>query len=333
MTDFATIDRLIDQADNILLTTHENPDGDGLGCLSAMYHYLTDQHKECRIFCPSPLPSEYEFLPYADQIIHYNPDSHRKTVAKSDLVLVFDVGDYSRLRQLGEAVVEDNLTTVNIDHHVQTKTGKFDYDLINLESAATGEILFDYFKPKYDGLLPTEIAVGIYTAVLTDTGSFRYSNTNPRCHEVAIACMQAGIQPHKIYQQVYESNSVPKMKLLGLILNSLQFAGNGELAWFVIDQEMLASAAAAKTDVDGFTDFIRTIRGVEVALMLFQNGSHTCRINFRSKGKYKIHGVAQYFGGGGHPFAAGAVIKRPLDQVSDTVVAETIKAMRDQQDG
>ncbi|MFH1852015.1 MAG: bifunctional oligoribonuclease/PAP phosphatase NrnA [Candidatus Neomarinimicrobiota bacterium] len=332
MIDLNKVHELIGGAGRILLTTHENPDGDGLGCLSAMYDYLLSIKKECRILCPSELPTEFEFLVHADAIRQYNPVSDVSWVSRADLVVVFDVGDFNRLRVLGNAIREHSIPTVNIDHHLHVNENLFTYNLVDLQTAATGEILFDFFKPVVGDRLPFAIAEGLYTAVMTDTGSFRYSNTNIRSHEIAVECIRAGVQPHKIYQLVYESRSVGKMKLLGSILNSLKFECNGQLAWFSIDHRMLAEAAASPSDVDGFTDFIRSIKGVEVALMMFQNGSDTCRINFRSKGKYQIHGVATRMGGGGHPFAAGAVINGQLATVVPQVVSATIATIN-QQDG
>ena len=150
------------------------------------------------------------------------------------------------------------------------------------------------------------MANGIYTAVMTDTGSFCYSNTNQKCHQIAIECLELGVNTAKIYQRVYESRTPGQVKLLADIINNLDYSNNRELASFTISQEMMNNANANKKDIDGFSDFIRTIRGVEVALMIFENANGTCRINFRSKGKYIINSIAKSLGGGGHKFAAGA---------------------------
>ncbi len=330
MIDWNLVHNLINTADRIVISTHENPDGDGLGCASAMQYYLKSIGKDSRILSPSALPVDYNFLAEIDSYQQYDPKSHEAWVKGADLALIFDVGDYSRLRALGDLLKAENITMVNIDHHAHTVNGFFTHNLIDLEAAATGEMLYDFFRTVYPDNLPVAIGEGIYTAILTDTGSFRYSNTNVRCHEVAIACIQSGIEPHNIYQQVYESSSITRMRLLGLILNTLQFEREGELAWFKIDRSMLTKSGASVSDVDGFTDFIRTIKGVEVALMLFQNGADTCRINFRSKGRYSIQKTAQNLGGGGHPFAAGAVIPGKLADIAPRVVAATLAAMAEQ---
>ncbi|NQU28594.1 MAG: bifunctional oligoribonuclease/PAP phosphatase NrnA [Candidatus Marinimicrobia bacterium] len=330
MIDWKFVQQMIADADRILLTTHENPDGDGIGCASAMQYYLQDIGKDSRILCTSELPYEYGFFQHAKDYSLYSKTKHAEWIAGADLAIVFDIGDFSRLRGIGEQLKINRIKTLNIDHHIHTTNGNFSYDLIDLKAAATGEMLYDFFKTIYQGLLPLAIAEGIYTAIMTDTGSFRYSNTNQHCHAIAIECINAGIKPHAIYQQIYESSSIARVKLLGAILNNINFDFDGELAWFKIDQAMLDRCSATRSDVDGFTDFIRTIRGVEIALMIFQNGDDSCRINFRSKGKYNIHGVAQEMGGGGHPFAAGAVVAGSLDTVTEKVLQATIKSLNSQ---
>ncbi len=330
MIDWKLVHNLVNNAARIVISTHENPDGDGLGCSSAMRSYLDSIGKDSRILSPSPLPDDYQFLAEAKAYDLFDTAQHGDWLSKVDLAIIFDVGDYRRLGAIGPLLKEQGTPMINIDHHAHTTNGFFDYNFIDLDAAATGEMIYDFFKLVYPEKLTPAIAEGLYAAILTDTGSFRYSNTNIRCHEVAIECIRSGIKPHKIHQQVYESSSIARIRLLGLILNSLQFERGGELAWFKIDRAMLSASDATQSDVEGFTDFIRTIKGVEVALMVFQNGSDTCRINFRSKGHYSIHRAAQQLGGGGHPFAAGAVIPGTLNTVIPRVLEVTQAEMEKQ---
>ncbi len=330
MTNWKDIHNRILAANRILLTTHENPDGDGLGSAAAMYHFLQVYNKECRIINYSPLPVEFTYLNGASIFETYSPQKHDYWIQSSDLVLIFDVGDYQRLRTMKPVIEEANLDTINIDHHPYPEDVPFSVNIVNTNAAATGEILYDYFTSVSDTPLTRNICDGIYTAILTDTGSFRYSNTNARCHEIAIACMEAGINHTKIYQHVYETNSLSRVKLLGQVLNNLILEENGELAWFTIDKAMLNAADATKSDVDGFTDYVRTIRGVEIALMVYEQSPNSCRINFRSKGKYIVNAIAGAFGGGGHQLAAGAVIDGSMKEVLPKVVIETKQFMHNQ---
>jgi phosphoesterase RecJ-like protein len=329
MIDWKPIHDKILEAGSILLSTHENPDGDGLGCSAAMFHYFKSLGKNVRIIQVSKLPEEYQFLDKGNMFEQYNPESHDSWLQDADLALIFDVGDFRRLRLIGDNLVKSNVPIVNIDHHPDMGDVRFVENVIDTQAAATGEMLYDYFQ--FIGVTPTkDMFEGIYTAVLTDTGSFRYNNTNVKCHEIAIACIKAGVNTSKVYQHVYETRSRSRVRLLGKVLDNLHFDHGGELAWFIIDQNLLKAAGASREDVNGFTDFVRTIRGVEVALMLFERDPDSCRINLRSKGKYVINDTAKAFGGGGHKFAAGAVIDRKLEDVLPDVLKQINRSMAKQ---
>lgn len=330
MINWNEIHKRILAAGRILLTTHENPDGDGLGSASAMYYFLQKYGKDTRIINYSPLPVEYSFLNKDNIFETFNLKQHAAWIKSTDLVLIFDVGDYRRLRSLKPLIEESGIDTINIDHHPYPDEVPFTMNIVNTSAAATGEMLFDYFTSLCDDPLSLDICEGVYTAILTDTGSFRYSNTNARCHEIAIACIKAGINHTEIYQHVYETNSLPRVRLLGQVLTHLNLEEKGELAWFTIDETMMNFANAKKNDVDGFTDFVRTIRGVEVALMIYEQTPDTCRINFRSKGKYIVNEIANAFGGGGHQLAAGAVISGSLSDVLPKVLERTRQFMNQQ---
>ena len=171
---------------------------------------------------------------------------------------------------------------------------------------------------------------GIYTAVMTDTGCFRYSNTDSHCHNIAIECIEVGVDISSIYQRIYESSSQARVALLGKILGDIHYELDGEFAWFIIDQKMMDDAKATNADVEGFSDFVRTIRGVEVAMMVLENVDGSCRLNFRSKGKYVINGIASELGGGGHQFAAGAIVDESIGTLLSRAVEKTISAIMTQ---
>jgi len=328
--DWTQVSAMIDDAQHILLTTHENPDGDGLGSASAVYYYLQSEGKDCRIINCSPLPEEYEFLNKENIFEKYETDSFDEWFATCDLAIIFDVGDYVRIRGIKDQIEKNQINTLNIDHHPYPEGHPFTYNAVDTSAAATGVLVYDFLVNFMKKPLSKKIGEGIYTAVMTDTGSFRYSNTDAICHEIAIACLDVGVETSKIYQQVYERKPTGGVRLLARVIDNIRFENNGELAWFTIDQSMLDSAGASSKDVDGFTDFVRTIKGVEVALMVFENGSDVCRVNFRSKGKYVINDVAKHFGGGGHKFAAGAVVEGSKDDIAPQVVAETKSSLEKQ---
>ena len=330
MIDWKHINNYINEADTILLTMHENPDGDGLGSATAMYHYLKEIKKDCRILNVSLLPVEYDFLNKDDIIETYDPDVHNSWISTVDLAIIFDVGDYKRIRELKTQIKDNKIKTLNIDHHPHPKDHPFTYNVVDLNAASTGDMVYDYIKSVRKGKISKLMAKGIYTAVMTDTGCFRYSNTNTHCHNIAIECMDVGIDTTNIYQKIYESSSQSRIALLGNILQNIHYELDGEFAWFIIDQKLISNVKASKADVEGFSDFVRTIRGVEVSMMVMENEDQSCRLNFRSTGKYTINGVAIELGGGGHKFASGAVIKNPLDSVVKNAVEKMKKSILEQ---
>ena len=327
MIDWNQINNYISEAKTILLTMHENPDGDGLGSATAMYHYLKEIDKDCRILQISKLPFEYHYLNEGDIIETYDLDRHGKWIAKVDLAIIFDVGDFKRIRGIKDQIEHHNIATLNIDHHPHPDEHPFTHNVVDLQAASTGDMVYDYIKTVRDGNITKTMAEGIYTAVMTDTGCFRHSNTDSHCHNIAIECIEVGVDTTSLYQRIYESSSHARVALLGKILRDIHYELDGEFAWFVIDQKMMDDAKATNADVEGFSDFVRTIRGVEVAMMVLENADGSCRLNFRSKGKYIINGVASELGGGGHKFAAGAIVNESIETLLLSAVGKTKSAI------
>ena len=170
MIDWKHINTYINEADSILLTMHENPDGDGIGCATAMYHYLKEIKKDCRILNVSLLPVEYDFLNEGDILETYDPDLHNVWISNVDLAIIFDVGDYKRIRELKTQIKHNNIKTLNIDHHPHPKDHPFTHNVVDLKAASTGDMVYDYIKTVRNGKISKPMAEGIYTAVMTDTG-------------------------------------------------------------------------------------------------------------------------------------------------------------------
>ena len=331
MRDWLKIKQAIEQAETIMLTTHENPDGDGIGSIVVFQHYLRKKSKDFRILMTSQLPEEFQFLDPLNTFEIYNEEKHSEWLLNVDLALLLDIGNYDRTGRMWEAIKQNGTIVANIDHHPYPNGHPFTINISDVNASATGELVYDFLneiEPKY---LTKEVYEAIYVAIMTDTGSFSYNNTNIQCHEIAAKAIEAGVDTAKLHQMIYGSNSRSKIKLLAAVADNIQYAHNGKVAWFVIDKEMMAKSGAAQEDVEGFTDFARSIKGVEVAFMIFENSTNSCRINFRSKGFYSINKVAQYFGGGGHSFAAGAKVNGTLSETIDKVLDKTIEIMKDQE--
>lgn len=186
-------------------------------------------------------------------------------------------------------------------------------DFIATEASSTGEIVYDILKA-LNAPITNPIAEALYTAVLTDTGSFRFNNTTPKAHRMAAEFLEQGLDFRSIYEQVYEKESPEKIKLLGMALQQLNFEYGGRLAWFKITREMLQKVGLNPEETDGFSDFPRRIDGVEISLMFVEISEKRTKVSFRSKGNIVINGLAREVGGGGHQFASGAMVTKPLDK-------------------
>jgi phosphoesterase RecJ-like protein len=230
-----------------------------------------------------------------------------------------------------DVIQENGTTVINIDHHPYPNGHPFTINIADVNVSATGELIYDYLQKTDPTCLTKEIYEAIYIAIMTDTGSFSYNNTNIACHEIAANAIRFGVDTAKLHQHIYGSSSRSKVKLLAAVADNIRYSYNGKLAWFTINDDMMRRSGATTDDVDGFTDFARAIKGVEVSLMIFEYTNNTCRINFRSKGLYSINSVAQYFGGGGHSFAAGAKVDGTLSEIVDLVLDKTIEIMKEQE--
>lgn len=313
-------------AERIVLTTHVSPDGDGVGSEIALFHFLRARGKTVHILNPSGMGEEYSFLDEGGNVQFYQPVQHLHLVQNADAFIILDIGDFARLEKVGEHINQSSGKTICIDHHPQT-THDFDHEIIDVEAAATGMMVYDLIKHIDADAMNFEIAQALYCALMTDTGSFRFSNTTAETHRMAMELLAYDIEPHKIYRNVYESSSIERMKLLGKVIENLKFSSDRRIAYFPVTLEMQKEVGASHKDIEGFTDFIRTLGGIEVAVMFHELNKEQTRINFRSKGRVVINQAAKKFDGGGHEFAAGAVIDKPYKEAIPLVIREVEDAL------
>ena len=299
---------LIQESQSILLSTHIGPDGDGLGSEIAFYYYLKNLRKECRIINSTPLPYNYTVID-PDGIVEEYSHSMNKWLSNLDLTIVFDIGDHRRVGDIGEFVY-GNCTSVSIDHHPAKDDHPFQLNLVDPSAPATGYLIWKYFMHinLTDDKLPVNIASALYASVVTDTGSFKYQSTTADTHYMAAHLIESGVDGYKIQKNIYEQRKLSHVKLLGEMIQSLHYSSNGKVAWSIISQKMIKEVNGTDEDIDGFTEYIRSIQGVEISFIILEKPDGTHRISFRSSGKYTVNDVAQYFDGGGHKFAAGAKI-------------------------
>jgi phosphoesterase RecJ-like protein len=277
-------------------------------------------NKDIFIYNSSPVPPNYKFLDPEGQMMVYDPRLHRETLLTADYFLILDISDWKRLRQVGEQIKNVRTPKICIDHHPQQE--RFgDINLIDEDACSTGEIVYDLLK-FCEAPINQKIAEALYTCIMTDTGSFKFSNTNPRAFEICAELVGKGVMPEKVYQAVYEHQSLSKVRLFGHVLSHIKVKENGKVAVAEVSQELLKEMGAKTIDTEGFADYPRVIDGVEVSLIFIELDEKRIKMSLRSRGNVVINGVAQKFGGGGHPFAAGAVIRGTIQEYLPKVLNE-----------
>ncbi len=303
-----------------VLTTHINPDGDAIGSEIALTQYLRQLGKEVSIVNNSSTPNNYKFLDRKEDIIVFDDAQHQQILASADAYIIVDISDWDRLRKIGQIIRTISVPKICIDHHhINYKFA--DIDIIYEEASSTGEIIFDFLtKMKYP--IQGITADALYTCILSDTGSFRFSNTTARTHRVASHLIEAGVNAKEIYHLVYEQNSWSKMALMGEALRNLKYECEGRLAWFVLSQDMFDQCQASQWDTEGFPEIPRTIDGVEVSLMFTELSGEKVKLSLRSQGQVAINHIAEKFGGGGHHYAAGALVNKNLAETIPMVLSE-----------
>lgn len=309
---------IIEKNQKIILTTHVNPDGDGIGSEMALYHYLRKIGKQVTILNVDSAPGNLRFLD-PDQIITiFNRQAHGHLLKQADLVIVLDISDWNRLREFGEAVLETDKKTVCIDHHILDEPFA-EHDFVFTSASSTGELMYDLLKG-LNAEFDKSICEAIFTAIIADTGCFRFSNTSAKVFQIAAEMQALGADRVKIYQELYESQDISRIRLLARVLNNLRFDSNGKIAWMEISQKMFRETGTTIKDTESLSDFPRRIKGVEVALLFIELPDGKVKISFRSKGRIAINGLATKFSGGGHAFAAGAATDGTLSSVREDVL-------------
>lgn len=307
---FAGFDALVRSKQNFVLSTHVNPDGDGLGSEVALALHLRALGKEVTVFNDGAYPGNFEFLARHVPLEAFTPERAAEVFARAEVLVVLDMQNKERLGRVAPYADRDGLTVVILDHHVGDAAFG-DVNVVVPEKAATGELVYDYLR-RTPGSLTRPIAEALYTALVTDTGSFRHSNTDPDVHAMAAELLALGVESARIQAYIHQHRHLGRLRFVGHLLQDLKSTDDGTVAWFEVTPELFARYDVDGTDTEGLVDFPRTVPGVEAVMLLTDLGDGRVKASLRSSGRVDVHAVAKGLGGGGHRFAAGATIEGPL---------------------
>ncbi len=309
-TDWAPLCKAVRESSSIVLTTHRNPDGDGIGSQIALFHGLRLLGKQVTMHNRDGVPRIYRFLNGSELV--GAGDWHGASAA-GDLVISLDSGSQQRLG-LPSSFFE-GARLANLDHHA-SNTHFGDHVVVDPRYCATGAMVFDFLLAM-EIPIEAEIAQALYTSVMTDTCGFRLASVDASVHRLAAELVECGARPWNIAMHVYESRSLASVRLLGLCLQSLALHDGGRSAWIAVTTEMYRETGADVEDTEGLIDYARGIEGVEVAVLIrADEAERGCwKISFRGKSHADVGRLAASLGGGGHPHAAGCRMRGELEEV------------------
>jgi bifunctional oligoribonuclease and PAP phosphatase NrnA len=302
----------------VALSTHINADGDGCGSETAMARLLAQRGMDVRIVNPTPWPKLFDFL-LGDDVVDRTADG-TAALRDIDLLIVLDISDVKRLGALADTVRSLTVPRVVVDHHIASDDPGGDIVLTDTTACATGELVYDLaFELNFQ--ITSRIARSLYAAILTDTGGFRFSNTTPRAHAVAAELLSLGVDPEEMYQQVYASAPVGRLRLLADVLRTLGVDEAKGIAWLSMPAGALEQYDVRQEDLDGIVEHARSIDGTRMAIFFRDLGHNRVKVSFRSTGGVDVNAFARQFGGGGHARASGALIAGKMDDVRERVLA------------
>ena len=313
---------LLDAHEHILLTTHTGPDGDAIGSELGLARYLEKRGKTVTVLNDDDLPDNLAWLPGTGRIQVFEKGSfeQQKALAEADLAAVLDTNAAERIGALAKPFRQGGATTLLIDHHTEPETW-FDHAFQRDTAAATAELVYEIIAAGQPELIDADIATLLYTGLMTDTGSFRYSSVTPQVHCTVADLLEWGdIAPAPIHSALYDNRSLASLRLLGRALDRIRLRYDGFVGYTSVTPEVLEAAGAGPDDKHGLVSHVLSVEGVHAALLFTETQGGT-KVSFRSEGATHVDDWARHFGGGGHRNASGAYLDDyPLADALDEVL-------------
>jgi len=313
-----SIQTIINENKSFLITSHVGLEGDSIGSQIAFYRLLCQMGKKAFILDADTPSKQYKFLPYIKEI---NTSLDKKF--EYDTIVVIDC---PVLERAGSVVKQfnDQKVLVNIDHHISNSYFG-DINWVNPKASSCGEMIYNLFC-LFKQPITKEVATLLYVAIMTDTGSFGYENTDANTHLIAMKLIERGLKPVDIHKRIYENKTFSEIRLLEKALSTLKKTHGEKITYLYVSKKMMLDTKCNMGVTEGFVNYARSIEGAKVSLLFVENPEESNRIHIslRSKGEYDVNKLASYFNGGGHRNAAGCVVEGNLKEVIDKVI-DTLK--------
>ncbi|MEK6154920.1 bifunctional oligoribonuclease/PAP phosphatase NrnA [Flavobacteriaceae bacterium 3-367] len=325
LKDIKAIRSLFSKPLKMVIVPHKNPDGDAIGSTLGLWHYLKGLGHEATIISPNDYPKFLKWMSGNEQIINFEKDhaQSKKLIDEAAVIFTLDFNHLGRIGQMQTALEEASATFVMIDHHQNPgKYAHITYSDVNMSS--TCEMVYNFIGAMGDvDKITPDIANCLYTGIMTDTGSFKFSSTTSRTHRVVADLIDKGANNTEIHNKVYDTNTPGRLHLLGCALKNMVILKQYGTAYITLTQEELDAYKYKKGDTEGFVNYGLTLEGIRFAVIFIENRDEgIIKISFRSEGDFSVNEFARaHFQGGGHTNAAGGKSELGMQETTDYFVS------------
>lgn len=319
-----TLLELVNSAEKIVITAHKSPDGDSVGSSLGLYHFLKQFEAEVKICHPDESPHFLHWMPAVEQIksLDKNKEEVKTALQEADLIFCLDYNSSSRIGKMEQPLLQSSAKRVMIDHHRDPDTEFCDLMFSDITSCSTAQLIYEIIVATgYEKRLNKDVAVSLYTGLVTDTGSFRFSSTLPKTMRIAAALMETGIEHWRVHEQIFNANSLDRIQLNSYaMLEKLQILADGKAAYVSLTDAELKRFNAQKGDTEGLVNQALSIAGVQMAVFLKESDG-IIKCSFRSQGDIPVNELASnHFSGGGHLNAAGGKFLGKMEDAIEKLV-------------
>ncbi len=318
--DIQAVKKLLSEPQKIVIVPHKNPDGDAIGSTLALWHYLKNRGQEATVIVPNDYPKFLKWMSGNDEILNFERENAqaKSKIEAATVIFTLDFNHLGRIGQMEDSLRKATVVFVMIDHHQEPSDyAKIIYSDVTMSS--TCEMVYNFIEKLGDAeSITPEMASCMYTGIMTDTGSFKFSSTTPRTHRVAAELIEKGAESTQIHHKVFDTNTSGRLHLLGTALNNMVILEDYRTAYITLSQDELDAHKYQKGDTEGFVNYGLTLEGIIFAVIFIENKEEgIIKISFRSVGDFSVNAFARkHFEGGGHDNAAGGKSEKSLEETA-----------------
>ncbi len=321
---------LLSAKQKVVITTHVNPDGDAIGSSVALLNFLIKMGHDVSVIVPNDYPDFLKWMKNDELIINYSNSKNesQEKIKNASLIFCLDFNNLNRINELGDYISESKAKKVLIDHHLDP-SDFYDFKIHDVKASATAELVYNFLIELDSNAVDKDISEALYTGILTDTGSFKFS-MSPKVHKIVSDLMIRGVDIGFINNKIYDSNSLDKLKLIGYALSEkLEVISNGNAAYIVLSRKDLKDHNFKKGDTEGLVNYALSISNVNMAVLIIET-KERIKFSFRSIGQFSVNEFAKkYFNGGGHKNAAGGSLEDKLSVALEKFLRDISKYSKD----